>query len=227
MTESKRHAPHRQTKPSVRPTKASAQPSAELTRGDAELLQTLDGWFARAAAKAGTQLACKPGCAQCCVGAFALDRLDALRLQRGLSELQKSDPDRARRIVERSADWLDRQSEFFPGSLETGRLDTTPEAEELFAEFANDEPCPALDPESQRCDLYAHRPLTCRLFGPPLESEGGIGVCELCFTQAPSEQIQQALVPLEGEALEAKLNRAAERTHGPGQTIVAFALLGA
>ncbi|MGC2211355.1 MAG: YkgJ family cysteine cluster protein, partial [Candidatus Korobacteraceae bacterium] len=125
------------------------------------------------------------------------------------------------------ADFLERTAEFFHGDLESGILDTTPDAAEIFEDFANDEPCPALDPETLTCDLYAHRPMTCRVFGPPVRSEGGLGVCELCFTTATAEEIAAAEVPLEGEELESALNRELERAIGPGETIVAFALLGA
>jgi Fe-S-cluster containining protein len=117
--------------------------------------------------------------------------------------------------------------DFFPGDVETGILDDSAEAEEIFEEFANDEPCPALDPETLTCDLYAHRPMTCRVFGPPVRSEGGLGVCELCFVEASSEEIAAAEVPLEGEAIEAKLNGQVEQAIAAGSTIVAFALLGA
>ena len=50
--------------------------------------------------------------------------------------------------------------------------------------FANDEPCPVLDPETGNCELYESRPMTCRVFGPPVRSEDGLGVCELCFQGA-------------------------------------------
>ena len=33
-----------------------------------------------------------------------------------------------------------------------------------FETFANDEPCPVLDPATGACDLYAARPMTCRIF---------------------------------------------------------------
>jgi hypothetical protein len=69
--------------------------------------------------------------------------------------------------------------------------------------------------------------MTCRVFGPPVRSEGGLGVCELCFTTATPEEIAAAEVPLEGEEQESALNRELERAIGPGETIVAFALLGA
>jgi Fe-S-cluster containining protein len=200
---------------------------AELRRRDAGLLHILDNWLERANQRGGQHMACRPGCAQCCVGAFAIDRLDAVRLRQGLDELAERDAERATRIVRRAAESLQRTAEFFPGDLETGILEDSLEASEIFEDFANDEPCPALDPETLTCDLYAHRPMTCRVYGPPVRSEGGLGVCELCFTTATPEEIAAAEVPLEGEEQESALNCELERAIGPGETIVAFALLGA
>jgi Fe-S-cluster containining protein len=158
---------------------------------------------------------------------FAIDRLDALRLQRGLNDLAERDLERAQRVLRRAAESLERTVEFFPGDAETGILDGSAEAEEVFEDFANDEPCPALDPVTLTCDLYAHRPLTCRVYGPPVRTEGGLGVCELCFTKASAEEIAAAEVPLDGEDAESTLNRDLEHVAGGGRTIVAFALLGA
>src|ERR1700687_2369922 len=117
---------------------------AELHRRDTELLHILDNWLERANQRGGPHIACRPGCAQCGIGAFAIDRLDAVRLQQGLNELAESDTERAQRVLQRSAESLERTAEFFPGDLETGILDSSPEAKEIFEDFANDEPCPAL-----------------------------------------------------------------------------------
>lgn len=200
---------------------------AELRRRDGELLHILDNWLERANERGGSHIACRAGCAQCCIGAFAINRLDAVRLQRGLNDLFERDPERAQRVVQRAAESLERNAEVFPGDVETGILDDSTEAEEIFEEFANDEPCPALDPTTLTCDLYSHRPMTCRVFGPPVRTEGGLGVCELCFTEASPQEIIAAEVPVDGEQLESTLNRDLERAGGGGKTIVAFALLGA
>jgi len=199
----------------------------ELCTRDGELLRILDNWLVRANERGGENIACRAGCAQCCVGVFAIDRLDALRLQRGLNALAEHDLERAQRVLQRAADSLERTVEFFPGDVDTGILDESAEAQEVFEDFANDEPCPALDPVTQTCDLYAYRPLTCRVYGPPVRTEGGLGVCELCFTKASTEEITAAEVPLDGEDVEAALNRDLEQVAGGGKTIVAFALLGA
>jgi len=199
----------------------------ELRTRDGELVKILDNWLQKANDRGGEHIACRRGCAQCCIGVFAIDRLDALRLQRGLSELADRDLERAQRVLQRAAESLERTVDFFPGDVETGILDESIEAEEIFEEFANDEPCPALDPVTLTCDLYAHRPMTCRVFGPPVRTEGGLGVCELCFTKATPEEIAEAEVPLDGAETEEALNRELEKAAGAGKTIVAFALLGA
>ena len=84
-------------------------------------------------------------------------------------------------------------------------------AEKRFAEFANDEPCPVLDPETGLCDLYDARPMACRTFGPPVRAEGGLGVCELCFHGATDAQIAACEMVADPDDLESKLLRKLER----------------
>jgi Fe-S-cluster containining protein len=157
------------------------------------------------------------------VGVFAINQLDAVRLQQGLAELEQTDAARAGRIRLRARDSIQRLSVEFPGNVKTGVLDEGPEAEERFVEFANDEVCPVLDPETGLCELYDARPMTCRTFGPPVRTEGGLGVCELCFHGATDEQIAACEMFVDSDDLEAKLLKKLEKTRGPrGQTIVAF-----
>lgn len=202
---------------------ASGMSSRRLPAGDRELIQIVDAALADASRRSGDWLACRPGCTQCCVGVFAIHQLDAVRLQQGLADLEKTDPQRARRIRERARDSVGRLSAAFPGDAKTGVLDEGPEAEERFAEFANDEPCPVLDPDTGLCELYEARPMTCRTFGPPVRSEGGLGVCELCYHGASDEQIAACEMVADPEDLESKLLRKLEKTRGPrGRTVVAF-----
>ena len=64
---------------------------------------------------------------------------------------------------------------------------------------ADQEPCPALDPDTGACDLYAARPIACRTFGPPIRFAGeDLGVCELCFQGASDEQIAACAVEISG-----------------------------
>ena len=197
--------------------------SRRLPGADGALIQIVDAALAHSARRSGEWLVCRPGCMQCCVGVFAINQLDALRLQQGLAELEQTDAARAGRIRLRARDSIQRLSVEFPGNAKTGVLDEGPEAEERFAEFANDEVCPVLDPETGLCDLYDSRPMTCRTFGPPVRTMGGLAVCELCFHGATDEQIAKCEMVADPDDLESKLLRKLEKTRGPrGQTIVAF-----
>ncbi len=193
--------------------------------GDQALVQIVDSALAQAARTSGKWVACRPGCTQCCVGAFAINQLDALRLRKGLADLEVQAPERAAAIRERARAAVRRLASGFPGEPESGILDEGSDAEERFADFANDEICPVLDPESGNCELYESRPITCRVFGPPVRSEEGLGVCELCFQGATEEQIAACEVKPDPDDMESVLLQKLEKRTGiHGNTIVAFAL---
>ena len=68
--------------------------------------------------------------------------------------------------------------------------------------------------------------MTCRIFGPPIRSQDGIGVCELCFDGASEAEILAAELCTNWANIEDSLNtQAEEQTGRSGGTIVAFALL--
>jgi Fe-S-cluster containining protein len=199
-----------------------------LPSADGKLIQIVDAALADASRRSGEWLACRPGCTQCCVGAFAINQLDALRLQRGLGQLERTDPLRAKGIRARARASIQRMSGEFTGDsktgvLDAGVLDEGSEAAVHFAEFANDEVCPVLDPATGLCDLYDSRPMTCRTFGPPVRADGGLGVCELCFHGATGKQIAACEMVVDPDNLEVKLLSELEKAYGPrGLTIVAY-----
>lgn len=196
-----------------------------LANRDQKLVQIVDAALADNSRRSGAWLACRPGCTQCCVGAFAINQLDALRLRQGLKKLESSDPKRAAAIRKRAREAVARLAPAFPGDPATGRLYEDESSAEQFEEFANDEPCPVLDPQTGLCDLYEFRPMTCRVFGPPIRSEDGLGVCELCFQGATDEQIAACEMIPDPDDLESKLVRDLEqRTGQRGQTTIAFCL---
>lgn len=192
---------------------------------DRELVQIVQHALEDAAARSGEWLKCRPGCTQCCHGVFAINQLDAVRLRCGLAELEHSDPERAGRILGRAQDAVQRLSGGFPGDVTSGRLREDDASAAALEDFANDEPCPVLDPVHGTCELYAWRPMTCRVFGPPVRSEEGLGVCELCFVGASAAAIEACELKLPSPELERSLNEATERETGAqGATIIAFAL---
>jgi Fe-S-cluster containining protein len=196
-----------------------------LTQQDRALVQIVDAAFLEAARKSGSWLLCRPGCTQCCIGAFAINQLDAARLQRGMVDLEARSPDRAAAVRERARSSIRNMAAQFPGNPETGMLYEDKESKERFEDFANDEPCPALDPLTGRCEVYEFRPMTCRVFGPPIRTEEGFGVCELCFKGATTEEIAACEMKPDPEDLESPLLAQAEKiSKRSGETIVAYCL---
>src|SRR5437868_4593513 len=125
---------------------------------DSELVQIMDAALVGAARRAGDWLACRIGCTQCCHGAFAINALDAARLRGGMEALRAKDPGQAAEVTRRAQAWIGEHGPAFPGDLQTGVLGTSSIDQERFEEFANDVPCPALDPATGRCDVYEWRP---------------------------------------------------------------------
>jgi Fe-S-cluster containining protein len=188
---------------------------------DRELIQIVDAALADTTARSGKWLVCREGCTQCCIGVFAINQLDAERLRNGLADLETFDPKRAASVRERAREAVARLSPHFPGNIATGIL----HEDEDFEAFANDEPCPVLDPVTGSCELYASRPMTCRVFGPPVRSEYGLGVCELCFHDASEKEITDCEMIPDPDDLESRIVEEFERAGGvQGNTIIAFAL---
>jgi Fe-S-cluster containining protein len=202
------------------------QPVPRIDAHDGVLIQIVDSAMAEAARRSGPWLVCRVGCTECCMGPFPITQLDARRLRRGLAELDARDAERAGRVSERARQYVARIARDFPGDPRTGLLAEGEEAEARFAGFAEDEPCPALDPETGACDLYAARPITCRTFGPPVRAGAeAVGVCELCFRGATDGKIAACEVESDPDGLESTLlEELEEATGASGQTIVAFCL---
>jgi Fe-S-cluster containining protein len=197
-----------------------------LPARDTELVQIMDASLAEAAGRAGAFLACRIGCTQCCHGAFAISALDVARLRAGMTDLRATNPALAAGIESRARDWLAAHGADFPGDQNSGALGSSVEDQARFEDFANDAACPALDPATGRCDVYEWRPMTCRVFGPPVRATGedgaeGLGHCELCFIGATPQQVAACEMPVPHD-LEAEL---LDEIGSPAETVVAFALL--
>jgi Fe-S-cluster containining protein len=181
------------------------------------LIQIVDAALASAVQRSGPHLACRPGCSQCCHGVFEITSLDAQLLREGLA---LAPPELAARVQTRIDASRTHLTPFFPGDSSTGTLNEDPQAIELFEEAFHADPCPILDPETQTCDLYSHRPILCRTFGPPIRNDhadptAGLAICELCFTQATEEEILAAEMDSSWRAL--------EDSHPNQPTIIPFA----
>ena len=131
-------------------------------------------------------------------------------------------------MLARVAAARERLGPFFPGDLATGVLSADEEAVELFEEWAHADACPVLDPGTQTCDLYAHRPVLCRTFGPPIRNdhedvEAGLAICELCFHGAPESAVAAAEMDSSFRPMQEELEAEYDRMHPErGRTMIPF-----
>jgi len=197
-----------------------------LLRADRDLVEAVDGAIAGAARRAGDQLVCRAGCSECCIGPFPINRLDAWRLAEGMTDLRQRDPARADAVLGRARRTVAIFRPTFPGDPETGSLAGDEKAEDRFFDEQSAVACPALDPTTQTCDLYEHRPLSCRSYGPPVTFGGGnLPPCRLCFTTATKEAVEAARATPDRLGLERAILDRLKRDGGDdAETIIAYAI---
>ncbi|MGA2538457.1 MAG: YkgJ family cysteine cluster protein [Terracidiphilus sp.] len=195
-----------------------------LPAKDGSLVQIVDAALSDASRRAGPLLVCRLGCTPCCHGAFAINALDALRLQEGMRVLRVAEPTLTAAIEQRARLWIAQHGPEFPGDVATGVLGASDSDRQRFEDFANEAACPALDPVTGRCDVYAWRPMTCRVFGPPVRMDAGegeaLGHCELCFQGATQAEVEACEMPVPND-LEAEL---LGELGDVRETVVAFAI---
>lgn len=195
-------------------------------RQDRRLLRRLDEEFADAAARAGHWLACAPGCSDCCIGPFPITRLDVWRLRRGLARLAARDPSRAAALRARAERAGAELTPDYPGRPGTGRLAADESALDRFFARHRRLACPVLDPAGGRCELYEHRPVSCRTYGPPLRfGEVSSPPCTLCFVGADEAAVERCRYTPDHQDLEARaLARLGVAAGEDWETLVAFAV---
>jgi Fe-S-cluster containining protein len=213
---------------SSRPAANAPIDPADLEKADRTLLEAVAGALATPARRAGTWLACRPGCSECCMGPFPINLLDVSRLRRGLADLAARDAQRAAAIEARARSAVETLRREFPGDPESGRLCGDEQSEDLFFERHAALPCPVLDPQTGTCDLYDARPMSCRTYGPPVRIGGeDLPPCRLCFDGAPPGTVEACRVQSDPGGIERAIVERLERGGAKGyETIVAFAVSG-
>ena len=138
----------------------------ELIAALDDLRAKADASFAAVARAHPAEMACHTGCDDCCHALFDLAPVEVLALGLAFLDLpRKQRREVLRRGAKASGEFqrvLDRAAALAPDQ----RL-----AELSRARVA----CPLLD--GGRCLLYAHRPLTCRLYGVPTAIAGEARIC--------------------------------------------------
>ena len=106
---------------------------------------------------------CRVGCSDCCHALFDLTLIEALYIK---TQFDKMFEDSARALVIERANEADRAVYRLKRQAFRDHENGKPENQILEEMAAQRIRCPLLNSDDQ-CDLYAHRPLTCRLYGIP------------------------------------------------------------
>ncbi len=138
------------------------------------LVAEADALFSRVEKEYSVCVACKKGCSDCCYALFDLSLVEAMYLNRRFGEQFGFGPERSA-IVERAGD-VDRQlirlKRHAHRDVQKGR-----DAQDILEEMARIRVrCPLLG-EADACELYAFRPITCRLYGIPTAIGGKGHTC--------------------------------------------------
>lgn len=140
----------------------------------AALAAEADTLFARVAAACPGLMPCAPGCGDCCHALFDLTFIEALYLNHQFNKAFPAGPGRDA-ILER-ANRADREHyKLKRKAFRAGERGVS--TREILDDLARERiRCPLLD-EADQCLLYAHRPITCRLYGTPLLIGGEARTC--------------------------------------------------
>jgi len=117
----------------------------------------------------GSCMKCEPHCADCCHAVFGLFLIEAGYLREQFDRLADEEKGAALLRCERAEKSLER----LQNMLKTHEGDPQMQAYVMSRERI---PCPLLN-EQQDCILYAHRPITCRVYGIPTKIRGKARVC--------------------------------------------------
>lgn len=167
------------------------------------LVAQVDAVFHKVSGNFAAEVKCRQGCSDCCHALFDVTLIEALYLNSKFSELD--DVRRNEILVE--ADKADRKAYVLKkkASREANEVD---HAEILLRTAKERLRCPLLDGHDQ-CVLYAHRPITCRIYGIPLDIGGKSHTCGLSgfepgrsYPAVKLERIQDMLLALSNRVLD-------------------------
>lgn len=128
-----------------------------------------DGAFREIQESHGSCVRCKPGCSDCCHAVFGLFLVEAAYLKSHFDEIAPGQKKDALLRVNETERGLKRLESKMRAHVD----DPSMQAYILATERIR---CPLLD-EENGCILYAHRPITCRVYGIPTRIHGKARVC--------------------------------------------------
>ncbi|MEW5774513.1 MAG: YkgJ family cysteine cluster protein [Thermodesulfobacteriota bacterium] len=161
-----------------------------------------DKAFVQVSAAHPQQVRCGLGCSDCCHALFDLSLVEAMALNTAFNA--KFSGTQRSAILAR-ADEAERQGEKFKREAHKALKEGRPTTEILALIAKARVRCPLLG-ENDTCDLYEHRPITCRLYGIPTDIGGEAHTCgKSGFTPGQPyptvrvEKLQDALMALSAE----------------------------
>lgn len=121
-------------------------------------------------------VSCKIHCCDCCYAVFDLTLIESAYVNYHFNKLLTR---KGRRPILRRADKADRKYYQIKGKLKKMYIDQGKTPDEVLFQLAQERvPCPLLN-DQDLCDLYARRPITCRVYGIPTSIDGKSHICEI------------------------------------------------
>ncbi|RQD61815.1 YkgJ family cysteine cluster protein [Desulfonatronovibrio magnus] len=143
-----------------------------------DLQKRTDDLFLQMKKNFSAEVQCDNGCTECCYALFDLPLVEALYLNSRFQDVESS----VRHQILIEADKADRKLHKIKKKLAQYHHDGADARDVLLKASKEKVQCPLLF--DGRCAMYQHRPVTCRLYGIPLNTEYGVAACALSgFTQ--------------------------------------------
>jgi Fe-S-cluster containining protein len=127
------------------------------------IVDQVDAVFRKVQEEHESCVRCRVGCSDCCHALFDLTLIEALYIKAWFDQLFK---DNAKALVIEKANEADRAVFRLKRQAFKDHENGKPEAEILEEMASHRIRCPLLNSDDQ-CELYAQRPITCRLYGIP------------------------------------------------------------
>jgi Fe-S-cluster containining protein len=141
----------------------------DLIRTYEFLVDKADGAFREIRESHGGCVKCEPHCSDCCHAVFGLFLVEAGYLKQ---QFDRIPPEQKREVLQRVNE-TERGLRRLESKMRAHGDDPAMQARILATERIR---CPLLN-EEKECVLYAHRPITCRVYGVPTRIHGKARVC--------------------------------------------------
>jgi Fe-S-cluster containining protein len=138
------------------------------------LAAEVDAVFAKLKTVCPVEVRCEVACADCCHAPFDVTLVEALYLNKRFNELHPKGDERFR--LSEAANRSDREHYRLKHKAWKAHKAGVPD-EKIVEDFARERIRCALLSDQDRCEMYDVRPLTCRLYGAPLNIGGMLRVC--------------------------------------------------